>query len=825
MRKILYLFAIILGGLFILTSCNEEQPDIPPVNDPNPPVVEDNTVTLYFETFGGEKIDPITGLEPGTEVKLPTPTREGYIFDYWYTTETLEFNTDLRKTVKVKETMTVYAGWFALNYTISFITDCGIRVQQLDALTDEPITLPVIERESYEFLGWYEGDTLYTRTTMEPRNFTLTAKWQRIAHNVVLDTAGGSLEDKYLNQKVEHNKTLSLPTPTKDGYVFLGWYNNEELITEQTVITDDLTIVAKYDSIDNYSSSYQINYVLNGGSLENSVTKYQTGSTLELPVPSYDDYLFLGWYSNPEFTGNVCEKISSSDYGNKTFYAKWANPNAEYVVTFLSQDGEIVETQKVKYGEKANKVTFDGEAYIDYEWFLGNHIFDFNQVITSDITLRANWRILDTILEDLIPNIALGQLDLMKLINTSIGNISIYWSSSDSSTINTRGIVNPLREDTIITLTATFSLNKQSYVHTIDVLVPAVQLRDLTSTTPVFAYMASNMTSYEGLSGIHEQTIDVINYCFVRVTKDGNLSNGELLKIQEVVTARQQGIRVLFSIGAYGTGETGCHNFSIYASTSEGREKLIGEIIKMIQKYHLDGIDIDWEYPGVYPAPGISSEEDKVNYTIFMQELRQALDELGPGYLLTAAIPGSMPGRYELDKLKDVLDYIHLMTYDLHSGSRTSHHTALYSSNNTPYGSVDSSVKAFINHGFPKEKLVIGCAFYGRMWTLSSTVATPMGATNIVSGTAGKSVTYTQISTNYLKREGIISKWDDVSQAPYIYDRNTNEFISYDNPHSIGLKCEYVLDNELGGVMFWDYGEDGTGKLVDKMYEVLKASK
>ncbi|MBQ8293051.1 MAG: InlB B-repeat-containing protein [Bacilli bacterium] len=824
MKRLVYFLATIFMGLCLVTGCGTSTDD--PVDDPDPiipEVPEDTRVTLYFETYGGEEIEPVK-VEPGTTVNLPTPKKEGYTFDYWYTTPDLAFNTDLRKTVQVNETMTVYAGWFALDYNIHFITNCGVKLDSINALTDEEITLPIIERDNYEFLGWYENDELYTRTTMEPRDITLTAKWGPLLYDVKLDTNGGTIDSKYANQSVEKYETILLPTPVKNGYTFLGWYNGETLVTEETLISSDMTLTAKYDDTSKYTSTYKIEYILDGGKLASKDSNYKAGEEVVLGTPTKEGYTFLGWYLNENFEGSSIDKVTVSDYGNKTVYAKWIETNKEFVITYLDHNGNVYTTKNVKYGSLAENVKYDGEGYIEYQWFEGNKAFDFSTPIESDITLSAKWSILKDILADLLPNRATSDLYLPGNINTSLGDIDVVWSSSDINTISIRGIVNPLREDTVVTLTATFSYKNQSYTHSANVIVDAVQLRDLSSTTPVFAYFSSNMGSYKGLSGIPLETIDVINYCFARVTDSGQVSMGELIKIGTVVEARKQGVRVLFSLGAYGNGETGCGNISRAASTSEGRKKLIESIIYNIERYHLDGVDIDWEYPGHFPASGISSAQDRLNYMAFMRELRVALDELGDDYLLTAAIPGGYwgPSNYDLPGLAEVLDYLHMMTYDLHSSWATTHHTALYSSNYAPNGSVDAAVTAFIKGGFPKEKLVVGAAFYGRIWRLTSAPSSIMGASNIDTTLGKDHVTYTTIKQDYLKRSTVRSYWDEVACAPYIYDSATHEVISYDNPNSIKHKCRYVLEKELGGLMFWDYGEDTTGSLVNAIYEVLK---
>ena len=122
-------------GLFSLTGCGDDTPDEPigPVGPVEP--IPDEGLTLSFETYGGEKIEPITGIEEGKVITLPTPKRTGYTFDCWYTTPGLDFGTSLKKTVEVNEDMTVYAGWFALDYNIEFIKKLTILILKINIYT------------------------------------------------------------------------------------------------------------------------------------------------------------------------------------------------------------------------------------------------------------------------------------------------------------------------------------------------------------------------------------------------------------------------------------------------------------------------------------------------------------------------------------------------------------------------------------------------------------------------------------------------------------------------------------------------------------------
>ena len=312
-----------------------------------------------------------------------------------------------------------------------------------------------------------------------------------------------------------------------------------------------------------------------------------------------------------------------------------------------------------------------------------------------------------------------------------------------------------------------------------------------------------------------------INLAFAKVsnceiyTKLKNLK--ELSKIRDF----NPNLTILMSLGGWGAG-----GFSEAASSDENRKLFAKNAIEFMHKYELDGLDLDWEYP-CYSVSGImSSPDDKVNFTLLLEELRNQLnieeEKYNKHFLLTIATGAEqyyLDGT-EMDKIHKYLDYIQLMTYDFRGGFQvlTGHHTPLYNSTGDLFkGSTHDAVKLFEKAGVPKEKLIIGAAFYARGF--KGVPNFNNGLFQIAETTGGFFSNYDELKENYINKNGFKRYFDNEAKSPYLF--NGNEFISYDDEESIEYKCSYLKDKGLLGMMFWHYYADSTGTLLNCIYKNL----
>lgn len=415
-------------------------------------------------------------------------------------------------------------------------------------------------------------------------------------------------------------------------------------------------------------------------------------------------------------------------------------------------------------------------------------------------------------LDKIIPQTVTDDIELPVTYTYQDQKVRYGWTSSHPNVLSIGGKVHRGYEDVTVTLTIRVTFANITDVVTKQVLVPKIELKDISKSKPVFAYLQN--ATYKSFTETELKTIDVINFCFASIDPDTfAIDMSSLTKLQEVTEVRNKGIRVVVSFGGYGAAGK---PYSNAASTENGRKTFAANVVKMLEEYGVDGIDLDWEYPGY--NTGRDTSVDRPNYTLLVQELYRQVKAANPNYLITAAVPGGpwSPDRYELDKLNNYLDYFHLMTYDLDSKEVLTFHTALFASEYTVgQCTCDESVKIYEDRGVDSKKLVLGAAFYGRIYGASG-FSPKQGASE-----AGKTILYTNIKNEYLSRlgQGVTRYWDDKAKAPYLYDDVNHKFISYDDEESIRQKCQYVIANQLGGLMFWELGEDQTHTLIEAVYE------
>jgi chitinase len=311
-----------------------------------------------------------------------------------------------------------------------------------------------------------------------------------------------------------------------------------------------------------------------------------------------------------------------------------------------------------------------------------------------------------------------------------------------------------------------------------------------------------------------------------------NDSSGLILKRLVEMKKTNPNLKVMIACGGWG----GSGGFSEMARTPETRKKFVESVVRFIKEYKLDGLDIDWEYPGMIGIGNPFIPEDKENFTSLMRELRESMDKIAKGQVLTFAVAGweEFFNHVELDKVMPYVTYMNVMSYDL-SGQYTSHHTNLgwvkmedikgtpaekkiieEGDFTRPY-SAEKIISYCMNKGVKPGQIVIGAAFYGKGWIGVPPVNN--GLYQLNKGPWKERNSYATIREKRENANGFIRHWDSTAKAPFLYNPTDSIFVTYEDTVSVRLKTEYVIKTRLGGIMFWQLGNDAPKDgLVDAIY-------
>jgi len=319
---------------------------------------------------------------------------------------------------------------------------------------------------------------------------------------------------------------------------------------------------------------------------------------------------------------------------------------------------------------------------------------------------------------------------------------------------------------------------------------------------------------------IDAHAVTRINYAFANI-QDGRMVAGypnDAANLTLLAGLRKDNpsLTILVSVG----GWLWSGQFSDAALTEQSRQRFIQSAVDFINLYHLDGLDIDWEYPGMPGAGHPFRTEDGQNFTILLKELRSQFDkEAKNGRRLYLTIAAGASDDYlahtPMAEAQRYLDTVNLMAYDYYepgAGPITGHHAPLYTNPADPIKvSADASVRVFESAGVPAHKLILGVPFYGHMW--GDVADRDHGLYQPGKPVPNAYAPFSLIDSGPLN-QGFTRYWDAVSSVPWLYSAEKQIFVSYEDVQSLTAKCRYIRAQKLGGVMFWSYSNDSDGKLL-----------
>ena len=301
----------------------------------------DQLYTVTMDTAGGDPIRPIQYTVESEAFQLPTPVRTGYIFLGW----TGEGITEPQKTIEIPQgstgDRTYTANWQVIEYTIITLLEGGNAgsSQVYFYTVEQTVTLPTPTRTGYTFLGWTgEGITTPQPNVTIPKGSTgdktYIENWELTEYNITMDLSGGSGQEKVVYTMTDED--FELPTPTRNGYEFVGW-TGEGITTPQTEViiptgsTGNRTYTANWKVIE-----YTITLDTNGGPAVSPI-KYTVEDSFTLPYLLRTGYEFVGW--TLDGSGMIPAMpliIYHGTTGDLRYKAEWRL--AEYTIT-MDLDG------------------------------------------------------------------------------------------------------------------------------------------------------------------------------------------------------------------------------------------------------------------------------------------------------------------------------------------------------------------------------------------------------------------------------------------------------------------------------------------------------
>ncbi len=363
-------------------------------------------VKVTFDSQGGTPTPDIQNVEKGKVATNPTkqPTKDGYIFTGWYTEKECKNKYDF--STAVEKDITLYAGWEAIQYTVTFDPQGGSPTpdsQQVEKgkVATEP-TNPT--KNGYTFKGWYtekECKNKYNFSTAVEDNKTLYAGWDANQYNITYVLNGGT-NDSSNPSTYKTGDTVTFKAPTKENSTFLGWYENADFsgnpIGSISNRTGNITLYAKWKTNEAENAKYKTEYYTeeNGKYIlrDTSEGEGKVGTSVTAVRKTFDGYEENTTYNERKATGTV---KADGSLVLKLYYDK-----KQYKVTFDAQGGEEakkgdLDDQTVKYNDKATKPTNPTKNGYEFEyWYYkkdGKEVqYNFDDPVTDNVELIAKWK-------------------------------------------------------------------------------------------------------------------------------------------------------------------------------------------------------------------------------------------------------------------------------------------------------------------------------------------------------------------------------------------------------------------------------------------------
>jgi uncharacterized protein (TIGR02145 family)/uncharacterized repeat protein (TIGR02543 family) len=373
-----------------------------------------NTYTITFNANSGT-VTPASGVtgDGGKLSSLPTPTRDGYTFGGWFTTSAATGGTQVTESYAFSANTTVYARWtLGPSCNIIYTLNGGSVTPSnpISYTVETPsFTLNNPTRTGYTFAGWTGSNGTIPQTSVTVAKGTTScdlnyiANWTLNTYTVTFNANNGTVTPTS-STTGEGWKLSSLPTPTRNGYTFGGWFTattGGSAVTESSTFSAHTTIYARWTLID-----YKITYTLNGATTTPSNPASYTIETASfiLNPPSRTCYTFAGWTGSNVTTAQTSVTVAQGGTGEKSYVANWNAITYTLTTNVSPAGGGTVsrnpnQTAPYSCGTSVTVTAAPASGYVFTKWSGASTSSNASVSVTmnSDLTLTANFRLYKTV--------------------------------------------------------------------------------------------------------------------------------------------------------------------------------------------------------------------------------------------------------------------------------------------------------------------------------------------------------------------------------------------------------------------------------------------
>ena len=782
MKRILITVTFLLIG-FVAISCSDQTAQF----------------AVHFESEGTAVAQKMT--DGQSKITLPTPPDKlGHTFAGWYF-DLGQWEDELTEyrllEIPIDHHVTVFAHWTVNTYTIHFDVQGGEALASMTVVFGENVQLPTPVRQSYRFDDWYQDADMtvpFDASSMPAQDVTLYAAWS-----------------SYIDVTVTLDPNLGMFTGSR--------LDAAETLSELLVTTHADTTGESVTWLDQTATGYRwfyklfLNYDATIDVYEIVAIDPATSSIDDLELPSYDRVIAVHDACLDQIAFNKVRDLTTSP-SSVGLLARMTQPmssdSMEPVQVMLYETEQLKAPWTLTLRQPSTWPEAIYEGHVLMGWSIEEELFETYPGFTDsdDITqlqMEALWR--PFAFEEfvtLVESLFAQPLQTDVLLPLYYGDSPVVWESNRPEVLTSNGHYTRPYEATSGLMTAHISVGNQTFTETFAFYSEGYKQLE----TPLAAGYIYR--GYNQVETVVFETLDIIYTAFVTAQADGTLQGTHVLnQVSQYIMpeARRHGNYVMMSIAPDSA-------WSDIASSEGNMATFAAEIVRLINTYGFDGVDIDWEFPTTAEAP---------RFTRLMQVVHAAVKQNNPNHLVTAALGGGMwlPARYDLQHSMAYIDYANIMTYSMTSANGQ-YHNPLHPSfthDHPDFAAGRTLISASVSetvtilhetYGVPYEKMIMGVAFYGIKQVRSYDASTNTFGPWVRQG----SVFYHHIADHYMNHPDYTAYYDEVAQVPYILKNDGTVFISYDDTRSIYAKSAFVIAEGLGGIMYWEHGTDLSGTLI-----------